>query len=164
MSSEMVVQVAAVGAVVVIAYIISKVMGDAAPYTAAHEMGHAIAVKYYGGSVHDVVISPHGRSGYTSFEPIVDPVIAVRVMVAGYVAEEIARGRKPGNVIKGGAYEGDMTEIRAIIGRDEVAVAEAIQAVYQVISKPVVQQYIKDSVKVLVNKGQIDGGAIKVPQ
>jgi hypothetical protein len=164
MPDQVMIQVVVVAVIMVIAYVAYKIMGDGAAYTAAHEMGHGIMVKYYGGSVHKVVVNPHGRSGYTSFDPIVNPKHAVRVMVAGYVAEEIARGRIPQKVIKGGAYEGDMAEIRRIVGRDEEEVARAIDAVYKVISKPVVQEYIKQQVEVLVAKGEIDGSSVKMPQ
>jgi hypothetical protein len=164
MQESVIIQIGVVSVVSVIAYIAYKMMGDSAIHTAAHEMGHGIMVKYYGGSVGKIVVSPHGRSGYTTFDPIASPKHAVRVMVAGYVAEEISRGRVPGKIIKGGGYEGDMAQIREIVGRDDEEVARAIDAVYKVISKPAVQEYIKQQVAVIVAKGEIDGAQIKVPQ
>lgn len=131
-------------------------------FTAAHEMGHAVAVKHYGGTVDRVVLSPHGRSGYTTFDPIENHKYELRVMVAGYVAEEIARGRQPGKMLKGGQYEGDLTLIRDIVGRNDTEVEMAISVVTKLISRPDVQSYIKDQSVALVNKGELAGSSIKV--
>lgn len=131
-------------------------------YTAAHELGHAAACKYYGVPVHKVIINQMGTGGYTTFDLPKNTKNYAVIIAAGYVAEENMRGRPLGVALRGGAYEGDMHIMKAIVGDDSEQIKYAIQRANEILTKPEVAKVINDLIPRLVDRSELSGDEIRL--
>lgn len=131
-------------------------------YTAAHELGHALACKYYGVSVGRVVINQFGTGGYTTFDVPHSTKQHLVIIAAGYVAEETAKGNPVTTAFRGGQYEGDAHIARALVGDDPEAVALAIRRAEAILATQRVATCMKQTIPVLISEREIRGERIKL--
>lgn len=132
------------------------------PPTIAHELGHALVASHVGLQVHKVEILHGGRSGFTQFKGRVDPLSELQVIVAGFVAEEIARGNKyPTTGFNQPQYAQDRIEAYNLVDNDPEIIQRAIQLDIEYLTKPEVQEYTKYLSGVLNKKWELSGEFFK---
>lgn len=155
-----VIEILAVIAIMAIAYAAYRRMMVSANYTAAHELGHAYACRYYGVPVHHVKLNEFGTGGYTTFDIPSSIKHHMVIIAAGYVAEEQARGRVVTSALRGGQYEGDMHIMHALEGYTSEAEAIAISRAIDILSREDIAAKMRDLVPVLAGEGEISGSRI----
>lgn len=143
-------------ALIAIAYYAVRIHKEG-KYTAAHELGHALVAIYYHVPVHRIVINQFGTGGYTTFDIPKNTKNYAAIIVAGYVAEETAKGNPIGYALRLGVYDGDANILRTIIGEDPEQVKIAIQSAAEILNKPEVQKVLNESVPKLISKGELSG-------
>lgn len=133
------------------------------PKTAAHEIGHALIASHVGLKVHNVELLHGGRAGVTRISGKSDVPRELQVIVAGFVAEELANGRTGLTGFNQGQYAFDLQEATRISNADLKAIQGAIKQVSEYLTRDDIAQYSKYLVNVLEKNGKIDGALIKAP-
>jgi hypothetical protein len=132
------------------------------PRTAEHEVGHAIIAGKVGLKVHKVELLHGGRAGCTTLSGKVDKDLELQVVVAGFVAEELALGNTGLVGFNKGQYAQDLQEAIRIAGTDLLGIQAAIKADVEYLTRADIAMYAKYLTGVLNNKGVFDGALVQV--
>jgi hypothetical protein len=144
--------------------ILNSIRNALFPKTAAHEVGHALLASHVGFQVHSVQLLHGGRAGVTNFKGHADPLSELQVIVAGFVAEELAGGNtSPYTGFNQPQYAQDRIEAYNLIDNDPECVQRAIQLDVEYLTRPEIKEYSKYLVNLLDKKGELSGDLFKVP-
>lgn len=131
----------------------------------SHEIGHGIMAAYYGAPVGYIRMIGF-TGGVTAFGSLVDetPNKIARVMIAGYVAEEIHAGRVPSmDIFNGGILREQYAIDLAVIEKLNLTPTElsnAINETYAVLTEPGIYKYARSLECILASRGEIGSGVI----
>jgi hypothetical protein len=143
--------------------ILNRIKGAVFPKTAAHEVGHALVASHVGLKVHKVELLHGGRSGFTQISGASDIERELQVIVAGFVAEELANGNSGLLGFNKGQYASDLQAATELVGPNLLAIQAAIKADAEYLTRSDIVQYSQYLVNVLEKTGKVDGALIKAP-
>jgi hypothetical protein len=130
-------------------------MSSRSKIAAYHELGHALVAAHYGAKVYEVSIQAIAAGGVTRFGNLTDETKYPSVMVAGYVAEEIAQGRYPSGHMNGAQYYHDRRMVLEETHDDIAKVEEAIKDAYSILTSDDMRASLEYMVPLLVKRGSI---------
>jgi hypothetical protein len=122
--------------------------------TAAHEVGHLIVAQNHGIKVFEIRIEPGGDGGYTDIDEYVDYLnVAMEIALAGFVAEELAKGNDPikeiDHFFTDYQYADDCADLMDVLDHleDEFTIHDILVSLVKQLTKPRVVQTSKRMVR-----------------